>query len=289
MGLSRFSMLSLCCLLSVLAVASAQCSSTAPERELPVSPGETRGSADAAQTTGSTATSGYEIVAIHPHDTNAYTQGLFWHDGYLYEGTGRYGTSWLRKVDPDSGEVLQQASLPAEYFGEGIALLGARIFQLTWLSKRGFVYDAASLERIGEFAYDTEGWGLTTDGEQLIISDGSENLFFFDPPTQEVTRTVRVHENGQPVRELNELEYVGGLVYANVWHSDFVLKIDPDSGAVVGRVDLSGLLAGERPRDAEAVLNGIAYNPDDGHLFVTGKLWPYVFEIRLTPSEHASR
>ena len=230
----------------------------------------------------------YEIVAEYPHDTRAYTQGLFWHQGYLYEGTGRYGTSWLRKVDPRTGEVLQEASLPPEYFGEGVALLGERIYQLTWLSKRGFVYDASSFERIGEFAYDTEGWGLTSDGTHLIMSDGSDSLFFLDPETSRVVRTVRVSEENEEISDLNELEYIDGLVYANVWHSDMVFKIDPASGAVVGRVDFSGLLAGERPRDAEAVLNGIAYDPDSGHLFVTGKLWPKIFEIRLVPGEEAA-
>ena len=215
--------------------------------------------------------------------------GGMWHDGYLYEGTGRSGTSGLRKVDPQTGEVVQQVALPSEYFGEGIALLGNRIFQLTWLSKRGFIYDAASFERVGEFRYDTEGWGLTTDGTQLIMSDGSANLFFLDSRSQEVVRTVRVHEDGDGIDDLNELEYIGGLVYANVWHSDVVLKIDPLSGAVVSRIDFSELLAGERPRSPEAVLNGIAYNPDDGHLYVTGKLWPKLFEIRLTSGDLPAR
>jgi len=226
---------------------------------------------------------GYEVVATYPHDTAAYTQGLFWRDGYLYEGTGRYGTSWLRKVDPTDGNVLQQASLPSSYFGEGIALLGSRIFQLTWLSNRGFIYDADRLEVVGEFAYETEGWGLTSDGVQLIMSDGSADLLFLDADDQQVIRTLRVRENGEDLRGLNELEYIGGLVYANVWHSDIVYQIDPVSGEVVGTIDFSDLLAGERPRDSEAVLIGIAYNPNNGHLFVTGKNWPKLFEVRLTP------
>jgi len=263
MGSFSRSGLSLWCALTVAGVAATQCSNAAP----PAS------------------TNGYEIVAEYPHDARAYTQGLFWHQGHLYEGTGRYGTSWLRKVDPETGEVLQQTSLPPEYFGEGVALFGDRIYQLTWLARRGFVYDAATFEQVGEFAYDTEGWGLTTDGVHLILSDGSDSLFFLDPGSQEVVRTLRVHADGRPVRDLNELEYIGGLVYANVWHSDFILKIEPDSGEVVGRIDLSALLAGERPRDAEAVLNGIAYNPNSGHLFVTGKLWPKMFEIRLVADD----
>jgi len=228
---------------------------------------------------------GYEVVGAYPHDPSAYTQGLFWHDGYLYEGTGRYNTSWLRKVDPTTGEVLQQVSLPARYFGEGIARLGNEIFQLTWLSKRGFIYAADTFERTGEFTYATEGWGLTTDGTHLILSDGSDNLFFLDPQTRgtDLVRTVRVHDNGRGIDDLNELEFIDGHVYANVWHSDIVYKIDPATGAVVGRIDFSDLAADDRPRDSEAVLNGIAYNPSNGHLFVTGKQWPTLFEIRLTP------
>ena len=232
---------------------------------------------------------GYEVVAAYPHDTRAYTQGLFFHDGHLYEGTGRYGTSWLRKVEPTTGEVLQQVSLPAEYFGEGIALLGGRIFQLTWLSQRGFIYTAADLALIGEFRIEGEGWGLTTDGTDLILSDGSDTLSYLDAATQRVVRTLRVREQGRSVHDLNELEYIGGLIYANVWHSDDVLKIDPRSGDLVGRIDFSGLLAGERPRDPEAVLNGIAYDPTSGHLYVTGKNWPKLFEVRLTSPDPQDR
>ena len=272
--------------LAVLLIGSASCSGGAAE--LASAASTTAGGVDGiaavnrAIITPAASANGYEIVAVYPHDATAYTQGLLWHDGYLYEGTGHSGTSRLRKVDPQTGEAVQQVALPSEYFGEGIALLGDRIFQLTWLSKRGFIYDAASFERVGEFRYDTEGWGLTTDGTHLIMSDGSANLFFLDSRSQEVVRTLRVHEDGDGINNLNELEYIGGLVYANVWHSDVVLKIDPLSGAVVSRIDFSELLAGERPRSPEAVLNGIAYNPDDGHLYVTGKLWPKLFEIRLT-------
>jgi glutaminyl-peptide cyclotransferase len=225
----------------------------------------------------------YEIVAAYPHDTRAYTQGLFWHDGYLYEGTGRYGTSWLRKVDPQSGEVLQETSLPTNFFGEGIVLFGDRVFQLTWLSKRGFIYDLETFERVGEFTYETEGWGLTSDGTHLILSDGSDTLHFLDPSDQRVAHTVQVRHQGEPVDALNELEHIGDLVYANVWHSDFIYRIDAATGVVVDRLDFSDLLgADERPRDTEAVLNGIAYNPRSGHLFLTGKQWPKVFEVRLT-------
>lgn len=276
--------------LTVLLIGSASCSGGAPERALATS--TTAGGPDGIAAvnraiTPAASANGYEIVGVYPHDAAAYTQGLFWHDGYLYEGTGRSGTSWLRKVDPQTGEVVQQAPLPPEYFGEGIALLGDRIFQLTWLSKGGFIYDAASFERVGEFRYDTEGWGMTTDGTHLIMSNGSRDLFFLSPTTQQVARTLPVHEDGTDIDGLNELEYIGGLVYANVWHSDIVVKIDPVSGAVVGRIDFSELLAGERPRSSEAVLNGIAYNPDNGHLFLTGKLWPKLFEIRLTAGDRA--
>ncbi len=274
--------------LTVLLLGSALCSGRDPARTPAASTtaGGPTGAAAADITVGaSNAPSGYEIVAIYPHDTSAYTQGLFWHDGNLYEGTGRYGTSWLRKVDAQTGEVLQQVSLPSEHFGEGIALLGGRIFQLTWLSQRGFIYDAASFERLGEFRYDTEGWGLTTDGTHLIMSDGSARLFFLDGNTRHLTRTVRVRDEGKDLDDLNELEYIDGLIYANVWHSDIVFKIDPVSGAVVGRVDFSDLLAGERPPSPEAVLNGIAYNPSSGHLYITGKQWPKLFEIRMIPAE----
>ncbi len=224
---------------------------------------------------------GYEIVGEYPHDYRAFTQGLFWHDGYLYEGTGQRGESQLRKVDIETGEVAQRVSLDNRIFGEGIALLDGRIFQLSWLAKRGFIYDVDSFELLGEFHYDTQGWGLTTDGRHLIMSDGSENLSFLDADTQQVVRTLRVHEDGRGVRDLNELEYIDGLLYANVWHSDDILRIDPDSGEVVDRIDFSGLMADQRPRDSEAVLNGIAYNPNNGHLYVTGKRWPKLFEIRL--------
>ncbi len=277
-----------CFALTVLLIGSAACWSGTAERPLAASTSaggpDGIGAANRAIKPAVSAND-YEIVAVYPHDTAAYTQGLLWHDGYLYEGTGRSGTSSLRKVNPQTGEVVQQVPLPSEYFGEGIALLGDRIFQLTWRSKRGFIYDAASFERVGEFRYDTEGWGLTSDGTHLIMSDGSANLFFLDSRSQEVVRTVRVHEDGDDIDDLNELEYIGNLVYANVWHSDIVFEIDPVSGAVVGHIDFSDLLAGERPRSSEAVLNGIAYNPDNGHLYVTGKLWPKLFEIRLTSGD----
>ncbi len=224
---------------------------------------------------------GYEVVAEYPHDDRAFTQGLFWHDGFLFEGTGRRGESQLRKVDIETGEVTQRVSLDNRIFGEGIALLDGRIFQLSWLTKRGFIYDVDSFELLGEFHYDTEGWGLTANGRHLIMSDGSENLFFLDADTQQVVRTLRVHEDGRGVGDLNELEYIGGLLYANVWHSDDILCIDPDSGEVIDRIDFSGLMADQRPPDSEAVLNGIAYNPNNGHLYVTGKRWPKLFEVRL--------
>ncbi len=281
-----------CFALTVLLIGSAACWSGTAERPLATSTSaggpDDIGAANRAIKPAVSAND-YEIVAVYPHDTAAYTQGLLWHDGYLYEGTGRSGTSSLRKVNPQTGEVVQQVPLPSEYFGEGIALLGDRIFQLTWRSKRGFIYDAASFERVGEFRYDTEGWGLTSDGTHLIMSDGSANLFFLDSRSQEVVRTVRVHEDGDDIDDLNELEYIGNLVYANVWHSDIVFEIDPVSGAVVGHIDFSDLLAGERPRSSEAVLNGIAYSPDNGHLYVTGKLWPKLFEIRLTSGDLGAR
>jgi len=180
----------------------------------------------------------YEVLNVYPHDPAAYTQGLFWHDGALYEGTGRHGQSSLRKVELETGRVLEQVDLSFEHFGEGIALFDDHICQLTWLSNTGFVYDAASLEQVGSFRYETEGWGLTADDRHLIMSDGSENLYFLDLYKGERVRTLRVFDDSGGVDQLNELEFIDGFIWANVWRSDEVLRIDPITGEV------SGLLAG---------------------------------------------
>ena len=227
----------------------------------------------------------YEVVNILPHDPAAFTQGLIYTDGVFYEGTGRNGTSSLRKVDPQTGQVLQQVDLAPEYFGEGITLFGDRIFQLTWQNNVGFVYDRATFSETQRFAYPTEGWGITHDGAQLIVSDGTPTIYFWDPATLQETGRITVTYLGQPVPRLNELEYVNGEILANVWQSDQIARIDPATGIIDGVIDLTGLLAnGPAPAQPVDVLNGIAYDAEQDRLFVTGKLWPAIFEIRLVPA-----
>ena len=227
----------------------------------------------------------FEVVAEYSHDEEAFTQGLAYAGGSLYEGTGMYGKSSLRRVNLESGEVLQQADVPGQLFGEGIALLDDKIYQLTWQSRMGFVYDAESFERLATFQYPTEGWGLTHDGQDLIMSDGSATLYWRDAETLAETRRVQVKDSRGPVVSLNELEYVQGEVWANVWHTDRIARIDPASGQVVGWIDLAGLIAPQERNGPESVLNGIAYDVENDRLFVTGKLWPKLFEIRVKAAE----
>jgi glutamine cyclotransferase len=230
---------------------------------------------------GEIPTYGFEVVAVYPHDPNAFTQGLHYIDGTLYEGTGLRGRSSLRRVELRTGEVLQQVNLEDAYFGEGIVVLADRIIQLTWQSNVAFVYDRASFARIGEFTYPTEGWGITTDGETLIMSDGSSTLFRRDPLTFAELGQVQVQADGERVILLNELEYIAGAVWANIWQTDTIAIIDPQTGNVVGWVDLRGLLD-TVPRTTPAdVLNGIAYDAEGDRLLITGKLWPAIFEIQL--------
>jgi glutamine cyclotransferase len=224
---------------------------------------------------------GYTVVRAYPHDPAAFTQGLEYVDGLLYEGTGLRGRSSIRKVRLETGEVLQKRDLGNEHFGEGITLFGGRLFQLTWQSGTAFVYDRATFRPIRSFGYQGEGWGLTHDRTHLIMSDGTEFLRVLDPSTFREQRRVRVTAVGQPLRKLNELEYVKGEVLANVWMTDYIARIDPESGRVNAYIDLRGLLPFKTSGDA--VLNGIAYDATSDRLFVTGKLWPRVFEIRLTP------
>lgn len=224
----------------------------------------------------------YTVVNAYPHDPGAFTQGLVYADGVLYESTGLYGRSSLRRVALETGEVLQQRDLPAEYFGEGLALFDDRLIQLTWQNNTGFVYDATSFELQQSWRYPTEGWGLTHDSTHLIMSDGSATLRFLDPVTFKVQREVLVTDGSRPVVRLNELEYVNGEVFANVWQTDWVVRIDPQSGRVLGWIDLGGLLTPEE-RQGTDVLNGIAYDAQSDRLFVTGKLWPKLFEITLVP------
>jgi glutamine cyclotransferase len=222
----------------------------------------------------------YQVVHVYPHDPEAFTQGLTIVDGVLYEGTGLNGQSTVRKVRLDNGEVLQVQKIGPEYFGEGIAVWRDRIFQLTWRSGVGFVYDRNSLDRVGTFTYTGEGWGLTHDGTRLIMSDGSAFLRFLDPATQRELGRIQVQDGGRPVEHLNELEFVKGEVLANVWQTERVARINPKTGRVLGWIDLKGLLS---PSDARGVdvLNGIAYDPSNDRLFVTGKLWPKLFEVKL--------
>jgi glutamine cyclotransferase len=225
---------------------------------------------------------GYRVVHVFPHDPQAFTQGLVYLDGVLYEGTGLNGHSSIRKVKIENGEVLQLQKIDPQYFGEGIAVVGDTIFELTWQSGIGFLYDRASFQRKGTFTYRGEGWGLTFDGKRLIMSDGSALLQFLDPATQKVISRLEVRDGGSPVLNLNELEYVKGEIFANVWQTNRIARISPKTGRVTGWIDLTGLLSA-REAEGTDVMNGIAYDAARDRLFVTGKLWPKVFEIRIVP------
>lgn len=224
----------------------------------------------------------YRVVNEYPHDPNAWTQGLIYQNGVMYEGTGLYGRSSLRRVDLETGDVLQRYDLSDEYFGEGVTLFEDRLIQLTWKSRIGFVYDRDSFALLRDFHYPTEGWGITHDGQRLIMSDGSSTLYFRDPETFEKIGRVEVFDDNGPVVRLNELEYIQGEVYANVWQTDRIARIDPETGRVTAWIDLTGLLSPEDLRGAD-VLNGMAYDAGNDRLFVTGKLWPKLFQIELVP------
>jgi glutamine cyclotransferase len=224
----------------------------------------------------------YRIVNVYPHDTDAFTEGLVFDGGSLYESTGLHGNSALRHVDLETGEILQLHSLQPQYFGEGIAVVGEKIVQLTWQSHVGFVYDKATFDLLQQFEYPTEGWGLTYDGSRLIMSDGTANLYFLDPVTFQRIGEVTVHDTG-PVTMLNELEYVNGTVYANVWMEEKIAVINPQTGQVTAWIDLTGI-QDLKNQDPNNVLNGIAYDASGDRLFVTGKRWPHIFEIQLVPS-----
>jgi glutaminyl-peptide cyclotransferase len=225
---------------------------------------------------------GYQVVKVYPHDRQAFTQGLQYVDGFLYEGTGQHGQSGIRKVKLETGEVLQHQPLDSKYFGEGITVLGDSLFQLTWQSEIGFVYDRKTFKQVKTFTYPGEGWGLTHDGKRLIMSDGDARgaLRFFDPKTLKETGRLVVRDGGRPVDDLNELEYTRGEILANVWQTYRIARISPKTGDVTGWIDLGGLLD---PRDAAGtdVLNGIAYDGAGDRLFVTGKYWPKLFEIKV--------
>lgn len=224
---------------------------------------------------------GYRVVHAYPHDSRAFTQGLIYLDGHLYESTGLKGESSLRMEDLDSGKIEQYAAAPAQYFGEGLASWGSTLIQLTWQSGIAFVYDRFSFRLLRTFHYPGEGWGLTQDGKRLILSDGTSTLRFLDPATFREVRRITVRSNGVPVTRLNELEYIHGEIYANIWYSDRIARISPASGKVLGWIDLSGLLSSGERTNPDAVLNGIAYDAQHDRLFVTGKLWPKIFEIKI--------
>jgi glutaminyl-peptide cyclotransferase len=225
-----------------------------------------------------TGTSGITVVSSYPHDPSAFTQGLTVYQGRMYEGTGEYGNSSLRRVDVSTGKTEQLRPLDPSLFGEGIVVQEDRVYQLTWKNNLIFIYDLATFSLLDTVVYPGEGWGLTSDGDLLILSDGTSSLKYIDPSTFKVTRQVTVHEGSAPVDRLNELEYVNGEIWANIWYEDRIARISPLDGHILGWIDLSGLYdSSERSR--EAVANGIAFDPDSGRIFITGKYWPKLFEI----------
>jgi glutamine cyclotransferase len=228
----------------------------------------------------------YKIVHTYPHDPNAFTQGLVFVDGHLYESTGRNGHSSLRMLDLSTGWVLKEYDLPEEYFGEGVTDWRDTLIQLTWISGVAFVYDRSTFTVRRTLHYSGEGWGLTHDSSALILSDGTPTLRFLDPNSFREIKKINVRDgDNQPVRNLNELEYIHGEIYANIWHENRIARISPSTGRVLGWIDLTGLLKPGEISDPEAVLNGIAYDAKSDRLFVTGKLWPKLFEIKIVPTK----
>jgi len=223
----------------------------------------------------------YKVVNTYPHDRSAFTEGLVFEDGVLYEGTGLHGYSTLHRVKLETGEILQICELPPQFFGEGVTIYGNKIIQLTWQSHIGFVYDKYSFKLLQEFNYPDEGWGITHDGKHLIMSDGTSTLHFLDPETFDEISQIEVYANDIPVTRINELEYIQGEIYANIWQTGHIARIDPLTGQVVGWIDLKGILSPEDDSETVDVLNGIAYDAKNDRLFVTGKFWPKLFEIEL--------
>lgn len=222
----------------------------------------------------------YEIVNTFPHDREAFTQGFAFQDGYIYEGTGKRGKSSLQKVEVESGKVLNKRKLPAKYFGEGITIHEEKIYQLTWKKETGFIYDM-EFNLLDKFHYQGEGWGLASDGSRLIMSNGSSKLYFLNPDTLEKEREITVTLEGKPVNKINELEYIEGEIFANVWYEDHILIIDPETGEITGVLDLKGIINPENYDYSFNVLNGITYDKKQNRIFVTGKLWPKIFEIEI--------
>jgi glutaminyl-peptide cyclotransferase len=225
----------------------------------------------------------YEIVQAFPHDPQAFTQGLAYDGAFLYEGTGLHGRSSLRKLRLETGEVLQRVDLAAEFFGEGITIVHNQILQLTWQSETGFVYDLRTFRRLRQFSYSGEGWGLASNGPDIFMSDGSSEIRVWDSTTLREKRRIQVRDGDQPIDQLNELEFVEGEIFANVWQTNRIARISPRTGEVVGWIDLTGLLSPIYQLERGAVLNGIAYDSARKRLFVTGKLWPKLFQIRVLP------
>jgi len=235
-----------------------------------------------ATTTNAAPTYHYQIVAKYPHSTASYTEGFFFRDGLFYEGTGLEGHSQILVYQPD-GKVIQHFDVPAQYFGEGIIDWGNNLLEWTWQSHVGFILDRASLRPVGQFHYEGDGWGMTRTDRELITSDGTPILRFRNPDTFDVTHSITVRDGMTPIRNLNELEYIQGEIYANIWHSDRIARISPTDGHVIAWIDCSGLLSDAEKIDAESVLNGIAYDSKEDRLFVTGKQWPTIFQIKLIP------
>lgn len=223
----------------------------------------------------------FRVVNVYPHDPEAFTQGLIFHKGHIYEGTGLHGLTSLRKVQLKTGKVLKSYQLPAEYFGEGITIWQNRLIQLTWRSHTGFIYDLQSFRPLGKFSYPTEGWGITCDGNHLIMSDGTATLRFLDPRTFKKAKQIKVMDRSKVITHINELEYVKGEIYANIWDTGYIARISPQTGQVLGWIDLRGLYSHVAEGKKVDVLNGIAYDAKNDRLFVTGKFWPKLFEIKL--------
>lgn len=226
----------------------------------------------------------YSVLKEYPHDSKAYTQGLTYRDGFMYEGTGQYGESSIRKIDMKSGKIHSVLNIDGQYFGEGITISGDKIYQITWRSRKGFVYDLKTFSLESSFEYDSEGWGITTMGDCLVMSDGTNKLYYIVPSTFNILKEVEVYDNLGPVEQLNELEYIDGLIWANVWLTDRIVAIDPDSGVVKYDIDLKGLLSAverEKLDDKDDVLNGIAWNPSRKTFYLTGKRWPKLFEVKV--------
>lgn len=227
----------------------------------------------------------YQVVNAYPHDHKAYTQGLVFDEGFLYESTGLRGRSTLRKIELETGSVLKIHHLADHYFGEGLTIWQDKLIQLTWKSRDGFIYNKKSFLKLREFHYDTEFWGITHDGSRLIVSDGSATLRFLDPNTFSEIKHTEVRDRGIPIMCLNELEYINGEIYANVWGIDYIARIAPNTGQVLAWIDLTGLRNALADVERADALNGIAYDATSAHIFVTGKCWPKLFEIQLNPKE----